>query len=353
MTQSAISISENPPLPGLQLVQQANDALETVATDFAGDNDPAASAGPFTKWADTQNGLLKRRNAAGTAWVTEGALFRQRIDTYPADAIPTSDQGPINVLGYGLMEYENSIYNRYISVQPLHGQCRLIFVSGTQLQLIPKDGQGLVINGRTERVPSNLVVSNAGLAAQTRYYLYAYMSAGVMALELSAAGHATNLDGVEIKAGDPTRTLVGMVYTTTGAIFADSVVARNTASWFNRLPKSVSLTAADSSTSSNINVLIAQGTGLSWGDSINISLMGHGTANTAVASLLAAYQLDGSTRVSPAATIPGVNYSSAISGAAPAVAVAEGIHTHSLYFRAGVGGQTVTLNARTEATVNL
>src|SRR5690606_12165825 len=77
MTQEAIEISTTPPLPGLKLVQDVNKALQTIATDFAGPTDPAGlpGCGPYCKWADTANGLLKRRNAANTAWVVEGGLF--------------------------------------------------------------------------------------------------------------------------------------------------------------------------------------------------------------------------------------------------------------------------------------
>lgn len=73
--QTSIVIPTTPPLPGAALVDDVNDALATVATDFAGDTDPAALAPPYAVWADTANGLLKRRNAAGTAWVTLRKLF--------------------------------------------------------------------------------------------------------------------------------------------------------------------------------------------------------------------------------------------------------------------------------------
>lgn len=45
-----------------------------VATDFFGDTAPV-NPFPYMRWADTANGLLKRRNAAGTAWVTLCKLF--------------------------------------------------------------------------------------------------------------------------------------------------------------------------------------------------------------------------------------------------------------------------------------
>lgn len=56
------------------MVQQVNGALETIATDFAGSTDPAAFAGAYMTWADTANQVLKRRNAANTAWVVIGNL---------------------------------------------------------------------------------------------------------------------------------------------------------------------------------------------------------------------------------------------------------------------------------------
>lgn len=68
-------LSTTPPLPGVVAVPALNDALQTIATDFSGDTDPAAYAWPYTKWADTSTGLLKRRNAAGTDWVTIGSIF--------------------------------------------------------------------------------------------------------------------------------------------------------------------------------------------------------------------------------------------------------------------------------------
>lgn len=68
MSQSPIVVSTTPPLPGLQLVTEVNDALETIATDFAGATDPASEAFSYSLWADTATGYVKRRNAANSAW---------------------------------------------------------------------------------------------------------------------------------------------------------------------------------------------------------------------------------------------------------------------------------------------
>lgn len=121
-----------------------------------------------------------------------------------------------------------------------HGQCRLAYVSGTQLKLSPCNGQNLNIAGLPQRVPAaGVTVANTGLAASTLYYVYAYMNAGTMTLELSTTGHSTHTNGVEIKTGDSTRTLVGMCYTngSTPGQFQDSGAVIGVLSYFNRQRK--------------------------------------------------------------------------------------------------------------------
>lgn len=66
-----------PPLSGPALVAGINEIARTLGTNFAGADDPAALAWPYATWADTANGLLKRRNATGTAWVVEAELFER------------------------------------------------------------------------------------------------------------------------------------------------------------------------------------------------------------------------------------------------------------------------------------
>ena len=116
MTQEAIQLSTTPPYPGLAMVQDANGALATIASDFAGGTDPAAFAGPNMTWADTNNNLLKRRNAAGTEWVTISPLFDElatksslegRLPIFASGSIPSEDVGPIYVSPYGEMEWDD------------------------------------------------------------------------------------------------------------------------------------------------------------------------------------------------------------------------------------------------------
>jgi hypothetical protein len=118
MTQEAVQITATPPLPGLQLVQEANKALETIATDFAGSTDPAAMAWPYSTWADTGAGTLKRRNAAGSAWVIEGRLLRAHLPMYAQADVPALDIGPIYIIGKGPAEWMGGAYKPLISGIP-------------------------------------------------------------------------------------------------------------------------------------------------------------------------------------------------------------------------------------------
>ncbi|MGY6273634.1 gp53-like domain-containing protein [Achromobacter denitrificans] len=70
-------VQTTPPLPGPTLVDQVNKAMRTVATDFSGDDDPAALAWPFSRWADTGTGRWRLRNAADSAWIDLGPLAEE------------------------------------------------------------------------------------------------------------------------------------------------------------------------------------------------------------------------------------------------------------------------------------
>ncbi|MGY3588093.1 hypothetical protein [Bradyrhizobium sp. USDA 4350] len=119
------------------------------------------------------------------------------------------------------------------------GQGRLS-LSGGNLVLKPFNGNRMTVNGVVCTIPDAGVTLTSAPAYNTMYYIYATQSGGVInALEASATGHSTDTtagnNGVEIKTGDPTRSLVGMVYTTAGGgYFGDSATFRCVRSWFNR-----------------------------------------------------------------------------------------------------------------------
>lgn len=278
-------LSTTPPLPGVVAVPALNDALQTIATDFSGDTDPAALAWPFSKWADTSTGLLKRRNAAGTEWVVEGSLFRRALNIIPSDQIPTSDIGLISTPSQGMMEWDGS---RYVAKWADHGQCRFVYVSQTECRLMPCNGNGLIINGRQYRIdPAGIPLSPSGLVPAQTYYAYAKDNGfGGMALEpllASANGHSAGADGVEIKTGDRSRTLVGMFWLDGDVKFLSSSTFDFVASWFNQTDKMVT-NIVNNSTTASIDAPLTGNIGLlTWGSTLLSGEYLGRVSNTAIA----------------------------------------------------------------------
>lgn len=114
------------------------------------------------------------------------------------------------------------------------GQCRLA-KSGSNLVLSPFDGNLLTINSAAETIPdAGVSLAPSGVATGNLVYIYAYMVSTTMTLEYSSTGYAVQAGtGVTIKNGDPTRTLVGIAYATTGPVWVDSATQRFVRSWYN------------------------------------------------------------------------------------------------------------------------
>jgi hypothetical protein len=164
-------------------------------------------------------------------------------------------------------------------------QCgRLSFVSATALQFLPYGGSDIRINGVILQIPSAGIaglantgvylngVAGQNLAASTLYYVYAFNNAGTLTADFSTTGHAMSTQagniGTEIKNGDNTRTLLGMVYTNASAQFSASGLVL---SWFNRRNLTVTGNTASNpsttSTSSWVNLGSVPMFGiLNWGD---------------------------------------------------------------------------------------
>jgi hypothetical protein len=94
------------------------------------------------------------------------------------------------------------------------GQCK-ISIGGGDVILSRYNGYKLSINNVLEDIPAaGVLLSTTSLSPSTLYYVYAYMSGSTMTLEASATASAVNsVNGVRIKSGDATRTLVGMART--------------------------------------------------------------------------------------------------------------------------------------------
>ena len=127
----------------------------------------------------------------------------------------------------------------------------LRYVDANTLSYLPFNGNQIKINGAWRTIPTTGIVglgrtgvfvagvAGQNLAAGTRYFVYAFMNGSVITADYSTTTHATSLTpgnaGVEIKSGDDTRTLIGMVGTRVGTSdFIDIPAQRWVRSWANR-----------------------------------------------------------------------------------------------------------------------
>lgn len=74
MSQHSFSI---PNLPGASYRASNNDALQSLVTQSAGQNEPATTY-PCMVWADTANYVLRQRDETNTAWVVVESLDSNR-----------------------------------------------------------------------------------------------------------------------------------------------------------------------------------------------------------------------------------------------------------------------------------
>jgi len=129
---------------------------------------------------------------------------------------------------------------------------RLAYSSATALTFTPYNGDLIKISGTLYQIPSAGItglantsvyvngVSGQNLAANTLYYVYVFNNGGTLTADFSTTARATSSTsgniGTEIKSGDDSRTLIGLIRTNASSQFADSATQRFVQSWFNRKP---------------------------------------------------------------------------------------------------------------------
>jgi hypothetical protein len=177
------------------------------------------------------------------------------------------------------------------------GQCQFQSFSTTACRLMPLGGGLLLINGNVETVPATGVtlantIGAAALAPLTFYYAFAYMSAaGVMSLEWSLTAYALDGRGNPIKAGDPTRTCVGIGFTDATGKFQDNEGFRGVGTYYNRGWRRAATNADGVVTASTALIPTKQVTAVSWGtDASHLNVFGSVTnSQTGNSCSLAAY----------------------------------------------------------------
>lgn len=228
-----------------------------------------------------------------------------------------------------------------------HGEGRLV-KSGSDLKL-ERVGLGRVwVNGLMVQIPvAGVSLSTSGLSDATLYYIYLGKTdtdgdldgtpdGYTLALEASATSYTISTDGVAVKTGDTTKTLVGMAYTGTGPVWVDSARQRLVSSYFNRRPRSLyAPLVADRtipSPGAEITTSDERANFLSWGDEpvfagarINVKLAS-GSEGTTVSLNLDGAEQAASTVSSFGVTLVGKTYNNSI----PALAIDASAGKHYL-----------------------
>lgn len=239
-----------------------------------------------------------------------------------------------------------------------HGQCRLSVTSTTVLTLKPYNGNNVIVNGVPLQLPpAGVTYTLSGLAASTLYYVYLSGNTASPALSVSATTHVTGTNGVEVKSGDATQTLVGMVRTNASTQFVDSATQRFCANWFNRRTLSCQFALSSALNFTNTSSALLSSTFivefLNWGDeSVLVIFDGFCLNNTTGNAVQLVSGIDGITSVGSPQTFNSYqanangNFSTSLNNA-----LSEGYHFSSLFGNVNGGTGTLGQGSQTKATV--
>lgn len=190
------------------------------------------------------------------------------------------------------------------------------YVSTTSVKLAPFNGNlvafpsGAVAVIGSSGISSTITsaylngVAGQSLAATTLYFGYLWNQGSVASptyvIDWSTTGHATDTaTGIEIKSGDATRVLIGMIRTNAGPVIADTAAARLVASWHNRrlvrLSNKFSTDRSTTSTSfTEINSEI-RCTFVTWGDALEAQYSGGAASAAGSTNVIGGPSIDSAT----------------------------------------------------------
>ena len=161
-----------------------------------------------------------------------GTTYSQSI-TFPDSTVLTSSliaASQLQSTGYN---------NGGISLYTFTSGDTLMLSATNVLSANPVNGGRLVIDGVVRQFNGGLFVDSTltGVASAINY-VYAYWTGSTIALELSTAGHSTQYtnpwSGLEVMTGNPSRTLVGMVYLNGDKKILNNNQNRHVLNWYNR-----------------------------------------------------------------------------------------------------------------------
>jgi hypothetical protein len=311
------------------------------------DTPPTAPApGQGDLWWESDSGVLFVRYNDGTSSQWVAALAPATVDATRVAKAGDTMTGPLILngdpgapLGAATKQYVDQ------AAAPSANCGRLTWVSTTALAFKPFGGNGIKINGTVWPIPTAGIaglgnptsvylngVAAQSLAINTTYYIYAFNNVGVITAEFSTTGHSQSATvgniGTEIKTGDDSRTLIGMVRTGATVIYASDI---QTASWFNRRRKGAQFSIA------NASVMTPQSF-VTWGEEApSLSYAGHVSTNVASSNTSTQY-IDGATIGQ--GIIASVPFNGYYLGHADRIdpSLSEGNHTYAVLLTFGAGG---------------
>lgn len=162
--------------------------------------------------------------------------------------------------------------------------------SSSNLLLSRYNGKSITVNGSIYDVPSaGVTLAPSGLSANTVYFIYAYISAGVLTLEASTTARAEDsATGAQIKTGDATRRLVGMARTNGSTAWVDTDTQCFVTSWFNRCQKVLIGAHTNGATTTSTGAFVELSTAsrvefLAWSEDEVLMMLGGSASQATVA----------------------------------------------------------------------
>lgn len=287
-------------------------------------------------------------NVKATGAIARGQYVRKSATTLTLEdtgvALSSTVAPPVGAIGVALNAAAAGVVTVYLFPQTVtssgsvsKGQCQLT-KSGANLLLSGYNGNLITINSVDVVIPDSGPTLAIGAAvASTLYYIYAFVTGGVLTLEFSATVYAVQAGtGIKIKTGDATRTLVGLARTTAAPTWADSETQRFVLSYFNRASRGGrNYFTADRTTASNSFVELnteIRVEFLTWADeAVGVSAAGTALAGSTQAnSTVSGLGVDGTT-VIDGTRVDRYNPNSGqtfddVFGMSTAVSLAEGYH---------------------------
>lgn len=176
------------------------------------------------------------------------------------------------------------------------------------------------------------------------YFIYAYWTGSAIALEASLTGHSTDTaTGVETKAGDTSRTLVGMAAVVAGPAWSDTAQLRLVRSYYNRqrLATAALASALRSTSATAVTEIHAEfrAEALLWTDETWVSSLSGSVYNSGANACYTAIALDSLESLGGGTvfTCTAANQLGSIAVNAIESGLAEGYHYTSLHGYASAG----------------